>query len=54
MGEALAPVREHVVIATKFGFDLGSNGERRGLSSQPGHIKQAVEDSLKRLKTSVF
>jgi len=54
VGEALAPVREHVVIATKFGFDLGSNGERRGLSSQPGHIKQAVEDSLKRLKTSVF
>ena len=54
VGEALAPVREHVVIATKFGFDLGPNGERRGLSSQPGHIKQAVEDSLKRLKTSVL
>jgi aryl-alcohol dehydrogenase-like predicted oxidoreductase len=49
VGEALSPVREQVVIATKFGFDLGPNGEQRGLNSRPEHIKQAAEGSLKRL-----
>jgi aryl-alcohol dehydrogenase-like predicted oxidoreductase len=53
VGEALAPVRKQVVIATKFGFDL-SGGDRRpgaaGLNSRPEHIKQAVAGSLKRLK----
>jgi aryl-alcohol dehydrogenase-like predicted oxidoreductase len=49
VGEALAPVREHVVIATKFGFDLDSNGSQRGLNSRPEHIKQAVAGSLQRL-----
>jgi aryl-alcohol dehydrogenase-like predicted oxidoreductase len=50
VGEALAPYRGYVVIATKFGFHFGPNGERLGLSSQPEHIKQAVEGSLKRLR----
>jgi aryl-alcohol dehydrogenase-like predicted oxidoreductase len=51
VGEALAPVREQVVIATKFGFDL----ERfPGLNSRPEHIKQVVEASLKRLGTDVI
>lgn len=49
VGEALAPVRNRVVIATKFGFDLGPNGEQRGLNSRPEHIKQAAEGSLRRL-----
>src|ERR671932_1097563 len=49
VGEALSPVREQVVIATKFGFDLGPNGEQRGLNSRPEHFKQAAEGSLKRL-----
>jgi aryl-alcohol dehydrogenase-like predicted oxidoreductase len=53
VGEALAPVRQQVVIATKFGFDIDQKtGERRsGLNSRPAHIKQVVEASLKRLKT---
>jgi aryl-alcohol dehydrogenase-like predicted oxidoreductase len=49
VGEALAPVREQVVIATKFGFDLDSNGSQRGLNSRPEHVKRAVEGSLERL-----
>src|ERR1039458_6067790 len=53
VGEALAPFRGQVVIATKFGFDLSGNDNRpgaAGLNSQPNHIKLAVEGSLKRLK----
>ena len=52
LGDALAPHRDKVVIATKFGFDINPNtGERGGgVNSQPEHIKQAVEGSLKRLK----
>jgi aryl-alcohol dehydrogenase-like predicted oxidoreductase len=53
VGEALAPFRGKVVIATKFGFDLTGSDHRPGaanVSSEPGHIKQAVEGSLKRLK----
>ncbi len=57
VGEALAPFRKQVVIATKFGFDL-SGGDNRpgaaGLNSRPEHIKQVVEASLKRLKTDVI
>jgi aryl-alcohol dehydrogenase-like predicted oxidoreductase len=49
VGEALAPVREQVVIATKFGFDLDSDGQRRGLNSRPEHIREVVESSLERL-----
>jgi aryl-alcohol dehydrogenase-like predicted oxidoreductase len=54
VGEALAPVREKVVIATKFGFKFGPNGQPMGVDSRPEHIKQAVEGSLKRLKTDVI
>src|SRR6202142_1121401 len=57
VGEALAPFRGQVVIATKFGFDLSGSDNRPGapgLNSQPEHIKQAVEASLKRLKTDVI
>jgi aryl-alcohol dehydrogenase-like predicted oxidoreductase len=54
VGEALAPVRDHVVIATKFGFKFGPNRERLGLDSRPEHIKEAAEASLKRLKTDVI
>ena len=60
VGEALAPVRKQVVIATKFGFDISPNSDPRGmkgapgLNSQPDHIKQVVEGSLKRLKTDVI
>ncbi|HYL63656.1 MAG TPA: aldo/keto reductase [Candidatus Methylomirabilis sp.] len=54
VGEALAPFRGKVVIATKFGFDLSGSDTRpgaAGLNSRPEHIKQAVEGSLRRLKT---
>jgi aryl-alcohol dehydrogenase-like predicted oxidoreductase len=54
VGEALASFREQVVIATKFGFDFGPNGEQRGLNSRPEHIKEAVEGSLKRLKVETI
>jgi aryl-alcohol dehydrogenase-like predicted oxidoreductase len=47
VGEALAPFRDNVVIATKFGFDIGAGG----LNSQPGHIRKVVEESLRRLRT---
>src|SRR5438270_11506677 len=49
VGEALAPLREQVVIATKFGYKFGLNGENMGLDSRPEHIKQMAEGSLKRL-----
>jgi aryl-alcohol dehydrogenase-like predicted oxidoreductase len=50
VGEALRPFRERVVIATKFGFDIDpGTGQNRGVSSQPQHIRRAVEGSLKRL-----
>src|SRR5712671_6498060 len=57
IGEALAPFRSQVVIATKFGFDLSGSDKRpgaAGLNSKPEHIKEAVEGSLKRLKTDVI
>jgi aryl-alcohol dehydrogenase-like predicted oxidoreductase len=53
VGEALAPFRKQVAIATKFGFDLSGSDNRpgvAGVNSRPEHIKQAVEGSLKRLK----
>jgi aryl-alcohol dehydrogenase-like predicted oxidoreductase len=53
VGEALSPLREHVVIATKFGFKIDPNGPG-GLDSRPDHIKQVAEASLKRLKTDVI
>jgi aryl-alcohol dehydrogenase-like predicted oxidoreductase len=57
VGEALAPLRDRVVIATKFGFDLSGSDHRPGaaaVNSQPEHIKQAVEGSLKRLRVDVI
>ncbi len=53
VGEALAPIRDRVVIATKFGFDIDmATGERRsGLNSRPEHIRRVVDAMLKRLKT---
>jgi aryl-alcohol dehydrogenase-like predicted oxidoreductase len=54
VGEALAPVREQVVIATKFGYNFGPNGEQMGLDSRPEHIKQGAEGSLKRLRVETI
>ena len=50
VGEALAPVRDHVVIATKFGFKL-EGGKQVGVDSRPAHIREVADASLKRLKT---
>ena len=54
VGEALAPMRERVVIATKFGFKFGPKGQQIGLDSRPEHIKEVAEASLKRLRTDVI
>src|SRR5262245_29888576 len=56
LGEALAPVREQVVIATKFGFKLDPKGAARwvGLDSRPAHIREVADASLKRLRTEVI
>jgi aryl-alcohol dehydrogenase-like predicted oxidoreductase len=58
VGEALAPFRDRVVIATKFGFDFDPNdrtdGAERGMNSRPEHVKQVAEASLRRLKTDVI
>jgi aryl-alcohol dehydrogenase-like predicted oxidoreductase len=51
VGEALAPLRDQVVIATKFGFGFTADGKQQGLNSRPAHIKQVAEASLKRLRT---
>jgi aryl-alcohol dehydrogenase-like predicted oxidoreductase len=53
VGEALAPFRDKVVIATKFGFKI-QDGKQAGLDSRPAHIKEVAEASLKRLKTDVI
>jgi aryl-alcohol dehydrogenase-like predicted oxidoreductase len=54
VGEALVPVRDQVVIATKFGFTFGDDNKQQILNSRPEHIRWAVEGSLKRLKTDVI
>jgi aryl-alcohol dehydrogenase-like predicted oxidoreductase len=60
VGEALAPFRDQVIIATKFGFDISPNSDPRGMKGSPGlnsrpeHIKEAVEGSLKRLKVEAI
>jgi aryl-alcohol dehydrogenase-like predicted oxidoreductase len=56
VGEALAPVRDHVVIATKFGFDidLKTGARNGGVNSRPDHVKAVAEASLKRLNTDVI
>jgi len=53
LGEALAPVRESVVIATKFGFRI-EDGQQNGVNSHPDHIRAVAEASLKRLRTDVI
>lgn len=54
VGEALAPVRDRVVIATKFGFKLAPDGTQIGVDSRPGHIRQVAEASLQRLRTETI
>jgi len=54
VGEALAPFRDQVVIATKFGFNLSPEGKQVGVDSRPAHIKDVANASLKRLKTDVI
>lgn len=54
VGEALKPFRDRVVIATKFGFTFGADNKQQILNSRPAHIREAVEGSLRRLKTDVI
>ncbi|HLK69829.1 MAG TPA: aldo/keto reductase [Bryobacteraceae bacterium] len=54
VGEALAPFRRQVAIATKFGFHFDANGKQAGLNSRPEHIKEVANASLKRLRTDVI
>jgi aryl-alcohol dehydrogenase-like predicted oxidoreductase len=54
VGEALAPVRDRVVIASKFGFTFGDDGKQQILNSRPDHIRWAVDGMLKRLRTDVI
>jgi aryl-alcohol dehydrogenase-like predicted oxidoreductase len=54
VGEALAPVRDQVVIATKFGFGINPDGTRYGLDSRPEHIRQVVDASLRRLRVETI
>ena len=54
VGEALKPFRDRVVIATKFGFTFGDDNKQQNLNSRPEHIREAVEGSLRRLKTDVI
>nr|WP_257023423.1 aldo/keto reductase [Pantoea brenneri] len=54
VGEALAPVRDRVVIATKFGFTFGEDNRQQILNSRPEQIRRAIEGSLRRLKTEVI
>src|SRR5436309_3383483 len=54
VGEALAPLRERVVIATKFGFGINPDGTRYGVDSQPEHIRRVVDAMLKRLNVTTI
>src|SRR6266513_765428 len=54
VGEALAPLREQVVIATKFGFGINPDGTRYGLDSRPEHIRQVTDAALKRLRVETI
>jgi aryl-alcohol dehydrogenase-like predicted oxidoreductase len=51
LGEALTPFRDHVVVATKFGFEFNEEGGQSGMNSRPAHIREVAEAALKRLKT---
>ncbi|CAN7194595.1 aldo/keto reductase [Rhizobium sp. LjRoot98] len=54
LGEALAPIRDKVVIATKFGFDFNAEGGQSGMNSRPQHIRAVADAALKRLNTDVI
>jgi aryl-alcohol dehydrogenase-like predicted oxidoreductase len=54
VGEALAPLREKVIIATKFGFAFDANGKQTGTNSRPEHIRKVAEDSLRRLRADTI
>ena len=54
VGEALAPYRDRVIIATKFGFRIGPDGRQNGMDSRPEHIREVVEASLRRLRTETI
>jgi aryl-alcohol dehydrogenase-like predicted oxidoreductase len=54
LGEALAPFRDQVAIATKFGFEFDANGGQNGMNSRPEHVREVAEAALKRLKTNVI
>src|SRR4026209_83746 len=54
LGEALAPVRDQVVIATKFGFGINADGTRYGLDSRPEHVRAVVDAMLKRLNVTTI
>ena len=54
VGEALAPLRDRVVIATKFGFGINPDGTRYGVDSRPDHIRQVVDEMLKRLNVATI
>jgi aryl-alcohol dehydrogenase-like predicted oxidoreductase len=54
LGEALQPIRQRVVIATKFGFGFDAEGKAQGLDSRPEHIRRTTDASLKRLRTDVI
>lgn len=54
VGQAIAPVRDAVVVATKFGFKLGPNGERLGMDSRPEHIREVADAALGRLKVDTI
>jgi aryl-alcohol dehydrogenase-like predicted oxidoreductase len=54
LGEALRPIRDRVVIATKFGFGFDADGKPQGLDSRPEHIRRTTDASLKRLRTDVI
>jgi aryl-alcohol dehydrogenase-like predicted oxidoreductase len=54
VGKALSPIRERVVIATKFGFHFDAHGKQAGLNSRPEHVKEVAEASLKRLNVDAI
>lgn len=54
VGEALAPVRDQVVIATKFGFGIDADGRQEGLNSRPEHIREVADASLRRLRVETI
>jgi aryl-alcohol dehydrogenase-like predicted oxidoreductase len=54
VGKALSPIRQQVVIATKFGFSFDANGKQVGLDSRPEHVKEVAEASLERLNSDVI